>query len=77
MDNEDGRVILFTLNRLVVAIDRGLGITGAGAGEFRQACCKKNASLTPFDPEKNFDFFPYKRQFESFNYWCNNNLTLY
>jgi hypothetical protein len=35
MDKEDARDVLFTLNRLVVAIDRELGILDAEAGEFR------------------------------------------
>jgi hypothetical protein len=35
MDKEDARDVLFTLNRLVVAIDRELGIKDAEAGEFR------------------------------------------
>ena len=32
---EDAREVLFTLKRLVVAIDQGLGISDAGFGEFR------------------------------------------
>ncbi len=35
MDKEDAREVLFTLQRLVVAVDRELGITDAGVGEFR------------------------------------------
>ena len=35
MDREDARDVLFTLNRLVVAIDHELGIPDADAGEFR------------------------------------------
>jgi len=35
MDREDAREVLFTLNRLVVAIDRELGIADAETGEFR------------------------------------------
>lgn len=35
MDREDAREVLFTLKRLVVAIDRELGITDAEIGEFR------------------------------------------
>ena len=34
MDREDAREVLITLQRLVVAIDRGLGITNADLGEF-------------------------------------------
>jgi len=35
MDREDARDVIFTLNRLVIAIDRELGIADAGIGEFR------------------------------------------
>jgi hypothetical protein len=35
MDKEDAREVLFTLKRLVVAIDKELGIADASAGEFR------------------------------------------
>lgn len=35
MDKEDARDVIFTLNRLVVAIDRELGIPDAEIGEFR------------------------------------------
>ena len=35
MDKEDAREVISTLNRLVVAIDRELGIADAEAGEFR------------------------------------------
>jgi hypothetical protein len=35
MDREDARDVIFTLNRLVVAIDRELGIPDADPGEFR------------------------------------------
>jgi hypothetical protein len=35
MDREDARDVLFTLNRLVVAIDHELGIADAETGEFR------------------------------------------
>jgi hypothetical protein len=35
MDKEDARDVIVTLNRLVVAIDRELGIADAGIGEFR------------------------------------------
>ena len=35
MDTEDAREVLFTLKRLVVAIDKELGISDAGFGEFR------------------------------------------
>jgi hypothetical protein len=35
MDKEDASDVIITLNRLVVAIDRGLGIADAGIGEFR------------------------------------------
>ena len=35
MDKEDAREVLFTLQRLVVAIDRELGIPDAEIGEFR------------------------------------------
>ena len=35
MDREDAREVIFTLNRLVVAIDRELGIADAEIGEFR------------------------------------------
>jgi hypothetical protein len=35
MDREDAREVIFTLNRLVVAIDRELGIPDADPGEFR------------------------------------------
>ena len=35
MDKEDARDVIFTLNRLVIAIDRELGIADAGIGEFR------------------------------------------
>ncbi len=35
MDKEDARDVVFTLNRLVVAIDRELGIKDAEAGEFK------------------------------------------
>jgi hypothetical protein len=35
MDREDARDVIFTLNRLVVAIDRELGIADADPGEFR------------------------------------------
>jgi hypothetical protein len=34
MDKEDAREVLFTLKRLVVAIDQELGIRDAGTGEF-------------------------------------------
>jgi len=34
MDKEDAREVLFTLKRLIVAIDNGLGITDADPGEF-------------------------------------------
>lgn len=34
MDREDARDVLFTLNRLVVAIDRELGIKDADTGDF-------------------------------------------
>ena len=35
LDKEDARDVIFTLNRLVIAIDRELGIADAGIGEFR------------------------------------------
>jgi hypothetical protein len=35
MDKEDARDVIFTLNRLVVAIDKELGIPDAEVGEFR------------------------------------------
>jgi hypothetical protein len=35
MDKEDARDVIFTLNRLVVAIDKELGIADAEVGEFR------------------------------------------
>jgi hypothetical protein len=35
MDKEDARDVISTLNRLVIAIDRELGIADAGIGEFR------------------------------------------
>jgi hypothetical protein len=35
MDQDDARDVLFTLQRLVVAIDHELGISDAGMGEFR------------------------------------------
>ena len=35
MDREDAREVLYTLQRLVVAIDRELGIKDAELGEFR------------------------------------------
>lgn len=35
MDKEDARDVIFTLNRLVVAIDKELGIADAEIGEFR------------------------------------------
>lgn len=35
MDKEDARDVLFTLNRLVVAIDRELGIADADTGEYK------------------------------------------
>jgi len=35
MDKEDAREVLFTLKRLVVAIDRELGIPDARMGEFQ------------------------------------------
>ena len=35
MDKEDARDVIVTLNRLVVAIDRELGIPDASVGEFR------------------------------------------
>jgi hypothetical protein len=35
LDKEDARDVIFTLNRLVIAIDRQLGIDDAGVGEFR------------------------------------------
>ncbi|MDD5141994.1 hypothetical protein [Methanoregula sp.] len=35
MDKEDAREVLYTLQSLVVAIDRELGIKDAGLGEFR------------------------------------------
>jgi len=35
MDREDARDVIITLNRLVIAIDRGLGIADASIGEFR------------------------------------------
>ena len=34
MDKEDAREVIYTLHRLVVAIDRELGITDADVGEF-------------------------------------------
>jgi hypothetical protein len=34
MDKEDAREVLFTLERLVIAIDQELRIRDAGAGEF-------------------------------------------
>ena len=34
MDREDARDVLFTLKRLVVAVDKELGIADASAGEF-------------------------------------------
>jgi hypothetical protein len=57
MGGEDAREIFVTLYRLMVAIDRELGVTDAGAGEFRQACCKKKVCLTQFDHEKKIKFF--------------------
>ena len=35
MDKEDAREVVFTLDRLVVAIDKELGIADAVVGEFR------------------------------------------
>jgi hypothetical protein len=35
MDREDARDVIAVLNRLVVAIDRELGIPDAGTGEFK------------------------------------------
>jgi hypothetical protein len=35
MDTEDAREVLFTLQQLVIAIDRELGISDADMGEFR------------------------------------------
>jgi hypothetical protein len=35
MDKEDAREVIITINRLVVAIDRELGIKDAAIGEFR------------------------------------------
>jgi hypothetical protein len=35
MDREDARDVIFTLDRLVVAVDRELGIADADAGKFR------------------------------------------
>ena len=35
MDKEDARDVISALNRLVIAIDRELGIADAGIGEFR------------------------------------------
>jgi hypothetical protein len=35
MDKEDARDVVITLNRLVLAIDRELGIENATIGEFR------------------------------------------
>jgi len=35
MDKEEARDVIITLNRLVIAIDRELGIAEAGIGEFR------------------------------------------
>ena len=35
MDKEDARDVILTLNRLVITIDRELGIPDAGIGEFR------------------------------------------
>jgi hypothetical protein len=35
MDREDAREVILTLNRLVVAIDRELGIADASMGEFK------------------------------------------
>jgi hypothetical protein len=35
MDKEDARDVIMTLNRLVIAIDRELGIKDATIGEFR------------------------------------------
>ena len=35
MDKEDAQEVILTLNRLVVAIDRELGIKDAEIGEFR------------------------------------------
>ncbi len=35
MDKEDAREVRFTLGRLVVAIDKELGISDAGFGEFK------------------------------------------
>jgi hypothetical protein len=35
MDKEDARDVISTLNRLVIAIDRELGIADASIGEFR------------------------------------------
>ena len=35
MDREDARDVIFTLNRLVVAIDRELGIKDADTGEYK------------------------------------------
>jgi hypothetical protein len=34
MDQDDAREVLFTLKRLIVAVDKELGIADAGAGEF-------------------------------------------
>ncbi len=34
MDKEDARDVVYTLHRLVVAIDKELGIADAGVGEF-------------------------------------------
>ena len=34
MDKEDAREVLFTLKRLIIAIDHGLGIADADPGEF-------------------------------------------
>ena len=34
LDKEDAREVLFTLKRLIVAIDHGLGIADADPGEF-------------------------------------------
>jgi hypothetical protein len=35
MDREDARDVISTLNRLVVAIDRELGIADASTGEYK------------------------------------------
>jgi hypothetical protein len=41
MEKEDAREFLVTPDRLMVAIDRDLGIADAGAGKFRLSCVKK------------------------------------